>query len=349
MWDEMAVDAKARNEMRELIRGMITDWVNGNGKRQVGRCLVVFIDDLDRCSDEVVADICDAVKLYLDVPGLVFVIACDLSVIARDVAAVRPSAMDGRAYLEKIVQVTHRMPPPSSVQIDRLIDGYSERSGTANILDESARQVLAERTGGNPRRIKRIINSVVLEHKLNPRWSLPPLSTSQLVRTILIQHFYPSFYEFLIREAPVGDPIQEFLNYAAVRRGAADPPPPEHPWWSLVDRVFLGRGATAPERGADVAKDLLAKLQRLEQEMPHDFPELAHNQTFCSLLSDLGGTMERSALRDLLLSRPLGVQPVEGGALTGVTDERSANAPAHDSPPPLLRENSREQVIGGSG
>ncbi len=54
--------------MRDLIHGMLSDWITRDGRRDPSRALVVFIDDLDRCSDDVVVKVCEAVKLYLDVP-----------------------------------------------------------------------------------------------------------------------------------------------------------------------------------------------------------------------------------------------------------------------------------------
>jgi len=77
----MAVDAKSRNELRDLIQNMLKDWISTAGEGDPDRALVVFIDDLDRCSDEVVVKVCEAVKLYLDARGLIFVMACDQSVL----------------------------------------------------------------------------------------------------------------------------------------------------------------------------------------------------------------------------------------------------------------------------
>ena len=99
IWDQMTIDAKSRNELREAIQQMLSDWISAAGKRDPKRALVVFIDDLDRCSDEVVVKVCEAVKLYLDAPGLIFVMACDLSVLARGVASsARGGTGEGRAY-----------------------------------------------------------------------------------------------------------------------------------------------------------------------------------------------------------------------------------------------------------
>jgi hypothetical protein len=126
MWTRLGVDAKSRNELRDLIQGMLSDWSEQPGKHDRRRMLVVFIDDLDRCSDEVVVQVCEAVKLYLDAPGLIFVIACDLSVLARGVSAsARREVSEGRAYLEKIVQVG--VPAAATAGISDQISGQRLR------------------------------------------------------------------------------------------------------------------------------------------------------------------------------------------------------------------------------
>ena len=73
LWKQLGGDEKTGNKLRELIHGMLSDWVAKDGKRDPSRALVVFIDDLDRGLDDVALKVCEAVKLYMDAPGLIFV------------------------------------------------------------------------------------------------------------------------------------------------------------------------------------------------------------------------------------------------------------------------------------
>ena len=41
---------------------MLTDWVTKDGKRDPSRALMVFVYDLDRCPDDVVVKVCEAIK-----------------------------------------------------------------------------------------------------------------------------------------------------------------------------------------------------------------------------------------------------------------------------------------------
>ncbi|MEJ1112259.1 MULTISPECIES: P-loop NTPase fold protein [unclassified Kribbella] len=312
----LAVDSQSRNELRDLIHGMLADWVGAESKRSGKRTLVVFIDDLDRCDDSVVLGVCEAVKLYLDAPGLIFVIGCDLSVLARGVSgAARGGLSEGRTYLEKIVQVAYRVPAPDHERVRQLIRGYAERSGTTALVDDKVIDLLAERTGRNPRRIKRIINSFVLEFRLNPAWRQPPLGSAQLITVILLHQLYPSFYERLVSEEAGADPILEFLDYADVHAKASNPPPAGDSWWSVVSRTFRAQGLRAPDRSAEERHKLAAHLEQLERRLPDDYPALARNTAFVDLLAGIGGTEARQAVRSQLISRPLGTNPLAGPEL----------------------------------
>jgi ATP-dependent Clp protease ATP-binding subunit ClpA len=332
LMSRLAVDSQSRNELRDLIHGMLSDWVGADGKHKGDRTLVVFIDDLDRCDDRVVLGVCEAVKLYLDAPGLIFVIGCDLAVLARGVSgAARGGLSEGRTYLEKIVQVAYRVPAPDHERVRQLIRGYADRSGTTALVDDKVIDLLAERTGRNPRRIKRIINSFVLEYRLNPAWRQPPLGSAQLITVILLHQLYPTFYDRLISEDAGPDPILEFLDYADVQGKASNPPPAGDSWWSIVSRTFRAQGLRAPDRSAAERHKLAAHLAQLEERLPDDYPVLARNQAFVDLLAGIGGAETRQAVRAQLISRPLGSNPLGSGPI-GDDSRGSESSSAADEP-----------------
>jgi KAP family P-loop domain len=316
-WTRLGDYSKSRNEMRDLIRGMLSDWITQGSKDYSGRALLIFVDDLDRCPDDVVVKVCEAVKLYLDVPGLIFVMACDQSVLARGVSSARGDTSQGRMYLEKIVQVVYRVPFPEVEQVRRLIRGYARLSGTTNLIDQNVAEILAEGTGRNPRKIKRIINSFVLEYGLDPAWRKPPLGSAQLVRAVLLQHLYPLFYELLIREDIGEDPIGMFLDYAHVRERVVEPPTdnPDDPWWDTMRRIFQAC-RLVPRFPTETAE---SEIKRLETELPEAFQVLARNHACVTLLRGIGDSDSRRSLHAQLIHRPLATAQVPAPQLLPVT------------------------------
>ena len=117
--------------------------------------LLFLIDDLDRCLPEKAVQMLEAIKLFLDVPGCAFVLALDDEVVERGIAhryrdylqnhdqqfdavahslhparyrdfesqrQVGPQApITGAEYLEKIVQIPLRIPPPRRSDIGRFL------------------------------------------------------------------------------------------------------------------------------------------------------------------------------------------------------------------------------------
>ncbi|MFF4591969.1 P-loop NTPase fold protein [Amycolatopsis sp. NPDC001319] len=300
IWRALSVDARSRNQMKGVLRDLFAAWLAKGERAGDRRLLVVFVDDLDRCAAERIVEVCEAIKLYLDVPGVVFVLACDQAVLSK---AVQGSAAEGEPagaveYLEKIIQINYRIPPPSTASALRLVDGYLEMSRTAGLFDESMKSVIIERSGRNPRRIKRLINSFVLEYHLNRSWD--EFGGANLVRVVLLQHFYPAFYGILVnpREA---DPIRDFLRYhefrGRVRHGEAED---RHDWRELFTDKRLRQ--PDPEQ-----RPLTESLAELERELPAQFPLLAADHDFVALLESLDGPVNSDQFRRLLR------KPLTGG------------------------------------
>ncbi|GAB2994278.1 response regulator [Amycolatopsis acidiphila] len=304
VWRALAVDGKSRNEIKTVVRDMALAWLAKGGGGTGQRLLVVFVDDLDRCSDQRIFEVCEAIKLYLDVPGIVFVLACDQAVLWRAVGNDRVS--DGVRYLEKIIQVSYPIPPPSSALARNLVDGYVQRSGTAHLFDDSMKTLLIERTGRNPRRIKRLINSFVLEHHLGRGGN--ELGAENLVKIILLRHFYPEFYNMVINSAE-GDMAARFLDYHDFREHVRHDTEPDP---ARQERLFAATGVKSPKPDASKA-ELSECLEEVTQELPVSFPELARDKEFIALLRSLPlGTAQWRRLRQPLVadSSPYSGYPV---------------------------------------
>lgn len=209
------------------------------------------------------------------------------------------------------------MPPPDEHLIRELIREYARESGTAGLIDDTAvANILAEGIGRNPRRIKRIINSFVLQYSLDPAWQKPPLSSVLLVTAIVIQHLYAPFYDLFVSEEAVENPIVEFLDYVRVREKLPKPPTDgEDPWWKTVGRSFAARQIQAPESSSmDTLKDHMKELEGL---LPADFMDLAKNNAFIVLLRRVEESGASDHLRAQLVRRPLATTHTPTARLTG--------------------------------
>ncbi|WP_107058657.1 P-loop NTPase fold protein [Streptomyces rimosus] len=281
LWSSMSADSQARNEMRDAIRDLAQEWAE-NAAYSPRRMLVVFIDDLDRCSEETVLAVCEAVKVYLDVPGLAFVIGCDRSVLGPS-GLLRDLSPAGTAFMEKIFQTSYRIPVADGQDVRDYIAWCARTAGIEQLLDEPLVGLLAERSARNPRRIKRLVNGFVLEATLNPMWADHP--PEAVLRTLLIQYFYADFYRMMTSPpgADDGDVVADFCTYRRVRTLLRAPEAVPEEMRPLVNTYLEQRDVTPDPANRRAA------LERLERELPTVFPDMATDAAFNSLLDGLLG------------------------------------------------------------
>jgi hypothetical protein len=163
-----------------------------------GKPLVVMIDDLDRCLPEQVLQIIDAVKMFLDVPGCVFLLAVDRDIIEDAVELKYAEGTSGprlrklrETYAERIIQMPLSLPPA--------LPGIA-RNFVRNLAGEDAdvmecAPILIGAPPYNPRRIKRSIQTFALYRDFAPSGDNDPrLLPSLLAKLTVIQYHYRELY-----------------------------------------------------------------------------------------------------------------------------------------------------------
>lgn len=168
--------------------------------------LVVFVDDLDRCLPEKAIEVLEAIKLFLDVPGCIFLLGLDDKVIARGIEIKyrqlgldadedgekrRERLLEGARYLEKIIQLPFQLPPIPSEKMESFVQGLIPEWADAEIA-----RVFAAGLVNNPRQVKRAVNTYLLLTGLAARTDTVILPV-QLAKLIALQNALPPLYDFL--------------------------------------------------------------------------------------------------------------------------------------------------------
>ena len=98
--------------------------------------LVIFIDDLDRCTPEGALEILESIKTFFDIEGIIYVIGMDPSTIDPivDVKYGKNSKITGLDYLQKIVQLPVQIPVWSDEDLGRTIKKIANETGLPKIL-----------------------------------------------------------------------------------------------------------------------------------------------------------------------------------------------------------------------
>lgn len=199
-----------------LVKELISD---------LNRRLVVFIDDLDRCLPEQAIGVLEALKVFLDIQGCIFVLGIDREIIERGIrvrykefalsgiATAGPFPVAERDYLEKIVQVPFRLPPLAPQVISRFLS--SRLPAIDGLSDEERTQVTSLMTTGllrNPRKVKRSFNIFRL-HLLLDRARKRSTAAGLIAKLTVIQSSFPDLYEKIARDPTL------LRSYEAVARG----------------------------------------------------------------------------------------------------------------------------------
>lgn len=293
IWNKAASDPKARNELRQLVEQAIASWRDSQPGLE-GRTLCVFVDDLDRCSPEGVLEVFEAMKLYLDAPGIVFVVGYDQDIVSELILRRKGygDAVRSRDYLEKFIQIVYRIPRSEPESSALLVDSLLSASRTDSLFGANERRVVIEGSEANPRRIKRFLNGFVLAYGLDERWR--EFEPQTLIRIQLLHMYFPEFARMLDRPA-ARDPVEEFLAYKRVRDGlrrGSD--------GAVADAGTLLETYQLAPPDDDESSDLEALLRRLEASVPEDFPRLALREDFVLLVSEVGESPGWPKLRDAM-------------------------------------------------
>lgn len=156
--------------------------------------LVIFIDDLDRCLPEKAIQVLEALKLFLDVPGCIFVLALDNEAIESAIRRRYQGEVKAREYLEKIVQVPFILPPIETEPMRAYVQSLAPA-----LPDPRCAEVFAVGLGANPRQVKRILNiflllSRLLEHRPELKEAIQPV---RLAKIVAIQHTHRDLYDLV--------------------------------------------------------------------------------------------------------------------------------------------------------
>ena len=188
--------------LRDLVKELVTDF---------DRRLVVFIDDLDRCLPEQAIGVLEAVKVFLDIEGCVFVLGVDREIIERGIrvrykefalsgVATGPFPVAERDYLEKIVQVPFTLPPLAPDAIHTFLG--SRLPSIEGLTDAEQTQVAQLMTVGilrNPRKVKRSFNIFRLHLTLD-RAHGRTTPAGLIAKLTVIQSSFADLYERIARD-----------------------------------------------------------------------------------------------------------------------------------------------------
>lgn len=208
------------------------------------QAVVVFIDDMDRCSTETIIETFEAMRLFLHAKKTAYVVGAHEEIVEAALEGRYPARREGderigRNYLEKMLQNTVAVPPLSEPEAQTYINLlFAELYTTPEQFVQ-----LREAAAGHRAR-----------HQLS-------IAMTEGIARETIGGLSPELTSALDIAAQVGPSLAKRLrgNPRQLKR--------------FLNR-FLLRKATADKRGIDLDADKLAKLMTLEELHPKQFEQL---------------------------------------------------------------------------
>ena len=171
--------------------------------------IVVFIDDLDRLIPQRAVEFLEALKLFLDIEGCVYVLACDYQVVAqglRQKFGVGEADLKGRSFFDKIIQVPFNM-PISQYNAQNFCENMLQHIDVEYQKEDIALYVnlITYSVGFNPRTVKRLFNNllllklVLLEKEELKADGLAQINDKMriLFATLCLQYTFSPIYDYL--------------------------------------------------------------------------------------------------------------------------------------------------------
>ena len=172
--------------------------------------LVIFIDDLDRCTPEKAAEVLESIKVFFDLLGIVFVLGLSKTIVetAIDIKYREFDKMtfNGSDYIKKIIQVPFTLPNWTVKDIDKYIDALLLKQKNKDILQffNINKSIISQAANSNPREVKRLLNNFILAKGIYERDNIDD-QTLLVIQALSIR--WKWFYDFIIEDPRIAHGI----------------------------------------------------------------------------------------------------------------------------------------------
>jgi hypothetical protein len=239
-----------------------------DGRGLALRRLVIFIDDLDRCSEQQTVRLLEAIKLYLQTRYCVFVVGMDGAAARRAVSNVLAhKGEEAQEYLEKLFQTTLHVPVPGNYTgfVSALLkDAELNQERTGLESAEIARRIV-RLVEPNPRKLKNFVNTLAVGWSIHARCKMtgdPENAFSLFLLLTFLRTYHPEAYRLLAY-----DPQHTKDLHVLLMEGTTTSPSPV---FLFFRRTFRHAFQAAFPQGFDfqrkdedeVVTELIARLDR---------------------------------------------------------------------------------------
>ncbi len=178
--------------------------------------VIVFIDDLDRCSPIKALEVLESIKLFLDMEGFIFVIGLSHKTVTHLITqAYKMTGVKGDDYIKKIIQIPIKIPSWTRESIVDLINNtISSRlnSDYTKFLRQNS-AMIAKVVDYNPRQLKRFINNVIVAFETFAcKQGSPEIQFNEIFLVKILKSEWPDFYREFVNNKDFREIVKWMLT-----------------------------------------------------------------------------------------------------------------------------------------
>jgi hypothetical protein len=213
--EKFSLEQTKIHEGIDLIDNLVTKNPAVKGPKESEKLkLVLFIDDLDRCTPKKAAQIFEAIKVFLDKPGIVYVLGLSNKVLEKAIEINYyhfKNEIKGKDYLKKVFQLPIKIPLWERNDIEELIDSLMEEYEDDEFKKffKSYRKLISQGVESNPREIIRFLNTYILNYQI-----LSDAKNIDKVKLMTIQAIrlrWEWLYDAIISDKSILEEIKKYL------------------------------------------------------------------------------------------------------------------------------------------
>ncbi|OGO28061.1 MAG: hypothetical protein A2Z16_04185 [Chloroflexi bacterium RBG_16_54_18] len=186
----------ALQQIRGYFDRLVSAWVGDTGR------LVIFIDDLDRCTPDKIPEILEAIRFFTNTPRCVYVLGLDYDIIRKGVQQkYKIDDDDAAEYLEKIIQIPFHLPP-----LDKGLIAEFVRKDYPDVAREcpDSPDIFSLGLEQNPRKVKLALNTyrtLVQFAQVREKFGrVEPVNPELLAKIVVIQNRFRDLYKEIVRD-----------------------------------------------------------------------------------------------------------------------------------------------------
>ena len=163
--------------------------------------IVVFVDDLDRCSPTKTLEVLESIKVFLGMEGFIYIIGISHDIVTKLIdIQYEKSGVKGEQYIKKMIQIPITLPKWDNQDIIKLVRDFVKK-GTIHEnykkdVDENI-ELISTAIENNPREIKRFLNNFIVAYEIfSPS---ERVVAKELLVIQAVQLRWGNFYDILIK------------------------------------------------------------------------------------------------------------------------------------------------------